>query len=292
MIFQRTLASVSLFGLIAGSYGCATTTPPKELIDARASFEKARSGPASQVAMADLDTAEKSLKRAEASYKKDPESEKTRDLSYIAQRRAMLADAQGQLALDVKTKNQAVADYNTLSKNMTANKMASMENELKGEREARMEAERRAKEAMDKLSGFAAVKQDTRGTVITLSGSVLFATAKYALLPSATQRLEQVAEVLKQDKTKNITVMGFTDSQGNDAYNLALSQKRAEAVRNLLVSRGVPSDNIRATGMGKAQPIADNASPEGRANNRRVEILLADGPKSSTTTTTTDTTTR
>jgi outer membrane protein OmpA-like peptidoglycan-associated protein len=128
---------------------------------------------------------------------------------------------------------------------------------------------------MADLARVASVKQDTRGTVITLSGGVLFASAKYDLLPAAQSNLAQVADALsKSDPDSKIIVAGYTDSQGGQAYNMELSQHRAEAVRSFLVSHGVASDRISAQGFGPSQPVADNASAEGRADNRRVEIVV------------------
>jgi len=111
--------------------------------------------------------------------------------------------------------------------------------------------------------------------VITLSGSVLFASNKADVLPAAHAKLDDVANALaKQDPESKIVVQGYTDSRGSDALNQDLSQRRAETVRAYLVSRGVASDRITAQGMGAANPIADNGSAEGRADNRRVEIVV------------------
>ena len=111
--------------------------------------------------------------------------------------------------------------------------------------------------------------------VITLSGSVLFASAKWDLLPAAQVRLNDVANALtKEDPLSKIVVEGHTDSQGAPGYNQELSQHRAQVVRDYLVSRGIAGDRISAQGIGPTRPIADNASPEGRANNRRVEIVV------------------
>jgi len=93
-------------------------------------------------------------------------------------------------------------------------------------------------------------------------------------LPAARTRLDQVADVLLTTPERNLTVEGHTDSQGSDSYNLDLSQRRADEVRNHLVQRGYQADRIKALGLGEGTPIADNASPEGRANNRRVEIVI------------------
>ena len=115
--------------------------------------------------------------------------------------------------------------------------------------------------------------------VITLSGSVLFSSAKWDLLPAAQMKLNDVANALtKEDPHSKIVVEGHTDSQGAAAYNQELSQHRAQAVRDYLVTRGIASDRITAQGFGPTRSIADNASPEGRANNRRVEIVVLSKP--------------
>jgi outer membrane protein OmpA-like peptidoglycan-associated protein len=110
--------------------------------------------------------------------------------------------------------------------------------------------------------------------VISLSGSVLFATNKSELLPAAQDRLEQVADALLATKERRLTIEGHTDSQGSSSRNLKLSQDRAESVRAFIISRGYPGDLIRAQGMGEDRPVAGNASAEERANNRRVEIIV------------------
>jgi outer membrane protein OmpA-like peptidoglycan-associated protein len=111
--------------------------------------------------------------------------------------------------------------------------------------------------------------------VITLSGSVLFASAKSDLLPEAQLRLNDVANALiKEDPLSKMVVEGHTDSQGAPAYNQDLSQHRAQAVRDYLVGRGIAGDRISAQGFGPTRSIADNNSAEGRANNRRVEIVV------------------
>ena len=119
------------------------------------------------------------------------------------------------------------------------------------------------------------VKEESRGLVITLSGQVLFSSGQWVLLPAARAALDNVADALKAQPDRKITVEGYTDSQGTQASNLVLSQARAEAVRKYLVSRGVAEEKIRATGFGAESPLAPNDTAEGRANNRRVEIVLA-----------------
>jgi outer membrane protein OmpA-like peptidoglycan-associated protein len=140
------------------------------------------------------------------------------------------------------------------------------------EKNARAAADQRAQDALSKIEGLQSKPTD-KGLVLTLSGSVLFASGKSDLLPAAKKRLGEVAAAIKADG-RSIRVLGHTDSQGADDKNLALSQKRADAVKAYLAESGVPNDRIRTEGMGEAEPIASNDTTEGRANNRRVEIIL------------------
>jgi len=114
--------------------------------------------------------------------------------------------------------------------------------------------------------------------VITLSGQVLFVTGKAELLPAAQDQLTVVAKALQdQGEIKPIVVEGYTDSVGSESTNMKLSQDRADAVRSFLVSKGLPSDKLSAVGKGKSNPVASNDTADGRANNRRVEIIVAGG---------------
>jgi outer membrane protein OmpA-like peptidoglycan-associated protein len=160
-----------------------------------------------------------------------------------------------------------------------AQRLAEAQAQVETERRAREEAERRATEALSRLerAGEVGVREDARGTVLTLSGSVLFASGQTELLPSARNRLSEVAEALKQSDNA-LTIEGHTDAQGPDSYNEELSLQRAEQVRDFLVSRGVTPDRITVRGMGEYRPVATNSTPEGRANNRRVEIVLQRSP--------------
>jgi outer membrane protein OmpA-like peptidoglycan-associated protein len=127
------------------------------------------------------------------------------------------------------------------------------------------------------LEGVANVKQDERGIILTLNGGVLFEFGKDELLPDAKSKLDTLAQVLQQAPDAKFTVEGHTDSKGSADYNKQLSERRAEAVKDYLVSKGIAAANIEAVGRGEDEAIASNASPEGRANNRRVEVVLPEG---------------
>jgi OOP family OmpA-OmpF porin len=90
--------------------------------------------------------------------------------------------------------------------------------------------------------------------------------------------LDEIAAALASQLELNVDIKGYTDSTGSAAYNLKLSQRRAEAVKAYLVSKGITSANLTAKGYGKADPIASNNIAEGRALNRRVEFEVTNAP--------------
>lgn len=300
------VVSVALFAMFA--VGCATV-PPKELVQARQAYERASADRTNDRAPAEVHKAKASLDKAEVAFADEPESQKTRDLAYVAERKAQLAIAIGETRRSDQVREQAEQEYLTKQRKMakltrselaeTRGKLAVTERKhragvealgderaasaraLGDARTARANAElmaaesaQRAKNAADALARLAAVKDEARGLVITLSGSVLFASNKSALLGSAQTRLNKVSAALLETKERDLIVEGHSDSQGSSAYNLALSQRRAESVRSYLISRGYSGDRIQATGIGEDRPVTDNGSVEGRANNRRVEIVV------------------
>ncbi|MGB1104686.1 MAG: OmpA family protein [Crocinitomicaceae bacterium] len=101
-----------------------------------------------------------------------------------------------------------------------------------------------------------------------------FETAKAVILQSSYASLEDLANYLIENPTFRIKIAGHTDSQGNDQSNLILSKKRAEAVKEFLVSRGVTAERIIVQYFGETKPIDTNDTPEGRARNRRVEMEI------------------
>lgn len=92
--------------------------------------------------------------------------------------------------------------------------------------------------------------------------------------PSSTDLLNQIADVVKRNKVKKLMIVGHTDSTASENYNLKLSQDRAQSVRQFLINRGISGDTLLAQGYGKRQPIASNATEEGRSKNRRVEFFI------------------
>ncbi len=116
-------------------------------------------------------------------------------------------------------------------------------------------------------------------TKVTLNADTFFDFDKSTLKPEGRQVLDQVAAQVRSIDLETIIATGHTDSIGTEAYNLKLSERRANTVKQYLVEQGVPADRIYAEGKGKLQPIASNKTREGRAQNRRVEIEIVGNRK-------------
>jgi outer membrane protein OmpA-like peptidoglycan-associated protein len=282
---MKAIRTTGLLIALTSLAACATTAAPNELVTARTAYDRASTGPAAALDPTDLHTAKESLNTAEASFTREGATQETKDLAYTAERTTETAEAHARTIQTMQAKDQVVSQMHaaqttevqlTSAQLGAANRQLAVQGQaLASEKQGREDAEKRAAAAAADLARFAAVKQEPRGMVITLSGSVLFASAQWDLLPSAQAKLADIANALtKQDPDSKMVVEGYTDSQGGAAFNQDLSQKRADAVRTYLVSRGIATDRITAQGFGPARSIADNGTAEGRANNRRVEIVI------------------
>jgi outer membrane protein OmpA-like peptidoglycan-associated protein len=303
MIRNRT-RRVALLALAAA--GCASSQPSPELLEARRTYDQVRYSNASQYAPARVLAAKQALEQAEVAHEDDAGSFEERSLAYIAQRKATIAAAyadmerahreyiaadqryrQLQEQLRIQAQRQADAsqgNLGTMRQELAAQgrqlrdqqqQLAASQAELELKR-AELERERRARELAEKsLAEIATVKEEPRGMVITLEGEVLFPSGQSTLLPLARQRLDRVANVLKElapDKT--IQVEGHTDSRGAAALNQRLSQARANTVRDYMIGRGLEAHRLRALGRGESEPLVSNDTAEGRANNRRVVLVV------------------
>jgi outer membrane protein OmpA-like peptidoglycan-associated protein len=268
LTLARLAAPPLLAGLAAGA--CATSAPPPELVEARATYARAAAGPAASLAAARLRLAKQALDDAELAFG-GPAPHSVRTKAYVATRGAETAEAEAQAEL----LRQQSAEKERLIAELEGQRAEHSEIALESERRARAEAEARAAEAFARLAKEEQLRRDPRGLVLTLSGSVLFASNEAVLLPSAATRLDSVATAIKAaNPSEPIVIEGHTDARGGRDHNMRLALARAEAVRAYLVSRGVPAAQLEARGVGPDRPVATNASAEGRANNRRVEIVL------------------
>ena len=114
---------------------------------------------------------------------------------------------------------------------------------------------------------------EANSLLITLDSGVLFDVDKYDVRPEAEEVLKNLAIVLKEMDVKNFEIDGHTDSDASDEYNQVLSEKRANSVKNFLVSQGVTAE-ITTKGYGESKPVASNDTAEGKQKNRRVEIII------------------
>lgn len=273
--------------LLTGLLGCATPPPSRHLLDARAAYAKVQNGNAARLAPADLHTAKVALQEAEESYLDDPESARTTTLAYVALRQAQRVESLANTKAAAEELSRVEGELHDLQErelsrarallSVQEQRLANTNAQLREEREAREAAEARERIAMQQLAAATAlnVKEEARGTVIVLPDNVLFDSGRYKLTSSAQNKLAMVAATLApQSESHDIVVEGHTDSRGTHSYNMELSQSRAQAVRDFLVQHGVQGEAISAIGMGPDRPLASNNHRSGRAQNRRVEIII------------------
>ena len=209
------------------------------------------------------------------------EAEKARLDAIAAQNQTQTAQAQARQAqIDAANAQQNAAAATRMAAADRAQSIAAQEaaaterlraEQAAGTANAAQERVRQLEAQLRDIEG----KQTERGLLVTL-GDVLFAFNKSELTPQAGPRLDKLASFLKQFPQRKLLVEGYTDAVGTDAYNMELSERRAEAIREALVARGVGTTRVVTKGYGKAYPVADNASVDGRAVNRRVEVVIAD----------------
>jgi outer membrane protein OmpA-like peptidoglycan-associated protein len=155
-----------------------------------------------------------------------------------------------------------------------AKRIAELEAQVDQERRARAEAEQRAQAVRSELEKLGEVREDQRGLVLTLPGNLMFSSGSSKLNARARGELDQLAEALNSLPESGITIEGHTDAQGRSEVNQELSFDRAQAVRLYLISQGVDPRSVEAVGYGELRPVAENDTASGRAENRRVEIVL------------------
>jgi outer membrane protein OmpA-like peptidoglycan-associated protein len=134
---------------------------------------------------------------------------------------------------------------------------------------------------VDTLKSELQATETDRGTLVSLAGDVTFDFNKATIRADARPKLDKLADLIKAQNAGSVAIEGHTDSKGNDAYNQRLSEARATAVRDYLISvRTVDGTKLTIKGVGELKPVAPNMAPDGkddeagRARNRRVEVVL------------------
>jgi outer membrane protein OmpA-like peptidoglycan-associated protein len=186
----------------------------------------------------------------EARAKADADSAAAQAQAQAAQAQAQAAEAQAKAARDA----QSAAEQ---SAQQAAQQSAAAREQLK-----------------DQLNQVLQTKETARGLIINMS-DVLFDFNKYTLKPEAREKLAKVSGILLAHPDLKLQVEGYTDNIGTDEYNQKLSEERADGVRDYLVAQSVPDANVSAAGYGKSDPVADNSTNSGRAENRRVQLVVS-----------------
>ena len=268
---------------------CGARPPHAALEQARQAVNQAAATPAvAESAALDLKAASDTLARADRVWAQDGDSAETAHLAYLASQRAAIAQTKAQgRAYDEQLRNARAEASQMRLQARTREAEAARAEALRAQQSAeaaRAEAARQQSAAQAAQARVAALEaklreieaqQTERGLLVTL-GDVLFEFGKADLLSAASPRLDKLAAFLKQFPERRLLVEGYTDSIGSASYNLELSRRRAIAVQAALVQRGIAPDRILTQGYGKEYPVANNATAEGRAMNRRVEVIITD----------------
>ncbi|WGG48799.1 OmpA family protein [Rugamonas sp. DEMB1] len=279
-----TLIAMSVF--VAACSSAPTTT---SLLDqTRGDYMTVQSNPnVARLAPTEFKQASEALDQANAAAARKDSPEAIDKLAYLAKQKiatarevakqkgaeAEVADAarqRDQIRLDQRTQE---ADQARLSAEQARQQAAAANSQTAGAEAAARDAQARAAALQAQLADLQA-KQTERGLVVTF-GDVLFNVDQAQLSAEGMRTARKLADVLTQNPDSKLLVEGFTDSTGSAAHNLALSQRRAESVRNALAGMGVGAERIATRGYGEAYPVAGNDSAGNRQLNRRVEIVLS-----------------
>jgi outer membrane protein OmpA-like peptidoglycan-associated protein len=269
---------------------CASVPQRSEQVaQARAEIDTLSQQPlAQQAAGRDLAAARQSLQQAEVAQQQHQPPAIVDHLAYLAMRHAQAgearvseASARQEVARAQEDRNKILLDSRTREAQNAQSQAQSAQAQAQNSqvqadlaKNAALAAQAQLASAQQQLADLQAKKTD-RGMVVTL-GDVLFDTGQATLKPGADLVIGRLAAFLNANPQTKIMIEGHTDSRGSDEYNEALSERRAQSVANSLNVHGVSQDSFKTMGRGKAYPVASNDTPEGRQQNRRVEIIFSD----------------
>jgi outer membrane protein OmpA-like peptidoglycan-associated protein len=233
----------------------------KEKVDAEARARRE----AQEKAEADARAAQEQAAQAQA--QSDEDARRRAD----AERAQAEAQQQQAAALAQQQQAQAEADAARAAAQQAAQQTAEAERQRQ---EAIQQKEAMRARLLAQLNQVLQTRDTARGLIVSMP-DVLFDFNKYTLKPEARERLARISGIVLAYPDLKLQIEGYTDSIGSEEYNQTLSEKRAEAVRDYLVTSGVNMNSVVAQGMGKADPVADNSTAEGRKLNRRVEMIVS-----------------
>jgi outer membrane protein OmpA-like peptidoglycan-associated protein len=286
-----TMASAAVLAALA--VGCSSMSAPNAALERARTSYRSLQGDAqvAQLAPAEMSQAGEALRTADTAWNQREKQQTVDHLAYLAQQRVAIA--------------REVAGAKSSDRAVIVAKASAADDKARGEKaaarvendKARAETATAQRSAQDAAVELAVAKGDAqqqkarsadlemqlkdlnakqteRGEVVTLSG-VLFDSNGNTLQPGGLRDIARLGAFLKQHPQRTAVIEGFTDSDGSEAANLQLSQRRALAVRDALVMEGVPAGRMTAFGLGEARPNATNGTAIGRQMNRRVEIVLS-----------------
>jgi outer membrane protein OmpA-like peptidoglycan-associated protein len=204
---------------------------------------------------------------------KDAQAAQQQEATQRAQAEAAEQEAKARAEQARAAREQAEAQAAQAAAQAQASQQQAQQAQQQAQAAQQQEAQMRER-LRQQLSQVLETRETARGLIINMS-DVLFDFNKYTLKPEAREKLAKVSGILLAYPDLKVQVEGYTDSIGSDEYNLKLSDQRADAVRDYLVAQSVPDGDITAQGFGKTHPIADNASSSGRAQNRRVQLVVS-----------------
>jgi outer membrane protein OmpA-like peptidoglycan-associated protein len=260
--------------------GCAGSGKNQVIERADAAVGALRNDPAVQAyAATDLDRTEQAYQRLVAARADGASSSQIDHLAYLVEQRAAATWFKARAGSDLaeidtlgQRRNEILLEAERRAAGEAQQRAAIAAQEAAGAQAAAQQAEQRAASLQSELADLNG-RQTERGLVLTL-GDVLFEVDGTALQPGGQQQIARIAQAVQAEGGRPIVVEGHTDSTGSAAYNLDLSNRRAEAVRQALIAAGVPAEQIQARGLGQSYPVATNDSSAGRQQNRRVEIIV------------------
>jgi outer membrane protein OmpA-like peptidoglycan-associated protein len=216
--------------------------------------------------------AEEATKQAQAA-KAEAERMKAEAEQAAQQAAQAAAEAARQKEEAEKAKAEALAQQQALAEQAAKAQQAAAQSEQLRQQAEKEKQELRAR-LLQQLNSILATHDSARGLIASMS-DVLFKTGSFELLSGARERLAKISGIVLAYPSLHLQVEGHTDSVGSDDYNQQLSEKRAGAVRDYLIQQGISADAIEARGFGKTEPVASNDTPEGRQQNRRVEMVIS-----------------
>lgn len=281
-----TLSTLAAAALLAACASAPTVTP--QLQQARSTVHSAESDPAVvKYAPLELKKAADSLRRADELAVKRESPADIDSAAYVAatQARTAMALAKAQTNEEaIKSaeadRERARADANSAAAERAraeasnARVQAADAQATAAQSQAEAAAAQQQAAALQKELSDLQARQTDRGTLVTL-GDVLFEFGRAEIKPAAQASIAKLAHYLNQYPDRRVLIEGFTDSVGSDAANLALSQRRSQAVAEALRARGVDPSRIDTRGYGEQYPLASNTTSTDRAMNRRVEVYIS-----------------